>query len=797
MEQEEERILSICYAGGNLGAALFNTYTCKLELLRDIPDLSPSYEMLTSLVYQVEPDIILVSARQDQTLLECLKCLCGNPDSETSSSGTEESRSADDGSGRCISLVMRPGMEFGLSSCTRRVRRMEVPGNPATCEQEQLVKLSAFVDFSCNSLVRAAGALLKYLDKNYRTGLDQETPMVLFINSLVLDKILTMDQSAFTALQVFSSSSQLSGSTAGSWNRRREGLSMLNILNRCGSVVGSRFMRRMLRCPSANLEVIIYRQQAIAFFTSAGNVEFVQALSASIKQIKNFHRLMSKLVGNTMSVSDWQALYRTLSGLVQLAQLGENCRLEVPILKDIMYKVTDSVYSLRSVVDQVIDFQASLATGNLSVKPGVDQELDEKRRLHNALPDLLNVVAQEESKNLPPYMKVCTVCYLPQVGYLIAIPYKKELEDQGVDFRNIPSFEFVFESNGAMHYRNRRTLALDQTMGDVVLDITRVEMGILSRLTEAVLRNRNSMEEAVSLCGQLDCLLALAMVSKENNWTRPVMMDTGDLVIKEGRHPLQELSVTDFIPNSSWLGGEGGRVHLLTGPNSSGKSVYMKQVGLIVYLAHLGCWVPALEARIPIMDRILTRIQTVESISLGMSSFLCDINQLSTALSTSSTRSLLLVDEFGKGTAPSDGAALLAATVLELLSLGLTSPLCILSSHFHLVPPLLGSNSALRYFQLETQATTSGLVYLYRLVVGVSGSSQARTVALKAGIQEDLVDRADQVLQGLVKGQPANLQDSLLSLESIHQLVSCFLDVDLEKEEEVDIYIGRLGEVVM
>ena len=125
----------------------------------------------------------------------------------------------------------------------------------------------------------------------------------------------------------------------------------------------------------------------------------------------------------------------------------------------------------------------SLTTGSLSVKPGVDQELDEERRLHNAL--------------------------------------------------------------------------MDQTMGEVVLDITRVEMGILTKLTEVVLRNRSSMQEAVNLFGKLDCLLA----SKENNWTRPDMIDTGDLVIMEGRHPLQELSVTNFFPNSSWLGGEGTSTH--------------------------------------------------------------------------------------------------------------------------------------------------------------------------------------------------------------------------------------------
>ena len=256
---------------------------------------------------------------------------------------------------------------------------LEVPGEESSCEQEQLIKLSAYVDFTAKSMIRSAGALLKYLDKNYRTGMDQETPMVLFISSLVLDQILSLDESAFTALQVFSASCQLSGSKAGSWNRKREGLSMFNILNRCGSVVGSRFMRRMLRCPSANLEVIIHRQQAIAFFTSSGNLEFVQALIASIRQIKNFHRIVNKLVSNTMMVTDWQALYRTLSGLVQIAQLSQNCKMDVPILNTVNSKVCDNVYSLRSIVEQVIDFQASLDSGNLSVKPGVDRELDEKK----------------------------------------------------------------------------------------------------------------------------------------------------------------------------------------------------------------------------------------------------------------------------------------------------------------------------------------------------------------------------------------------------------------------------------
>ena len=143
-----------------------------------------------------------------------------------------------------------------------------------------------------------------------------------------------------------------------------------------------------------------------------------------------------------------------------------------------------------------------------------------------------------------------------------------------------------------------------------------------------------------------------------------------------------------------------------------------------------------------------------------MSSFLCDINQLSTALTSSSHSSLLLVDELGKGTAPRDGAAPLATTVAVLLSCEGAYPLCVLSSHFHIVPSLIGSHWAHRSFQLETRTTAAGLVYLYRMVVGVSASSQARSVALEAGVQEPLEDRADQVLGDLVKGVSASLHNS-------------------------------------
>ena len=147
---------------------------------------------------------------------------------------------------------------------------------------------------------------MKFVDKNYR--LDNGEPDVLFIAPLDLGTIMGLDWATLTSLQIFSSRSQLSGSTAGSWNKTREGLSLFNILNRCSSVVGSRCLRQMLRCPLSNLEVIERRQEDIAFFSSNSNAEFCQSLSASLKKIKNFPRLMKKLSGNSITVMtglDW------------------------------------------------------------------------------------------------------------------------------------------------------------------------------------------------------------------------------------------------------------------------------------------------------------------------------------------------------------------------------------------------------------------------------------------------------------------------------------------------------------
>ena len=640
-------------------------------------------------------------------------------------------------------------------------------------------------------MVRAAGALMKFVDKNYR--LDNGEPDVLFIVPLHLETILTVDSATLTSLQIFSSRSQLSGSTAGSWNRTREGLSLYNILNRCSSVVGSRCLRQMLRCPLANLEVIGRRQQDLTFFSNHSNDEFCQSLCASVKKIKNFPRLMKKLSGNSITLNDWVGLARTLNGVVEVAMMASSCTASVSVLHNILCHVTDTTYHIRHLVDKVIDLRRSVSEGELKINPGIDNDLDEKRRLYNGLPDLLSRAAEEEKKYLSHIFGVCLYSYLPYIGFLVTLPFNKNLADRGLDLHNIEGLEFVFETDNTMYYRNARTRSLDVMYGDVKVEITSLETKIINRLTEVILRNRGCLETIVTYCGQLDCLLALSQVTKEQNWTRPEIHNSSELSIKNGRHPLQELNVSNFIANDTHMGGGQEKVHVITGPNSSGKSVYLKQVGLIVYLAHLGCFVPASKAVVPLMTRIFTRIQTTESVSVGMSAFMCDINQMTSSLSSIHPRSLLLVDEFGKGTSATDGAALLAATVSILSSLENKSPFSIFSTHFHSVPNLIDSPRKPKYLHMKTEATGVDLVYYFKLVEGVCDFSHASTVAKNAGVKQEVVERSEMILQSIVSHQPFVLDEGLINKKEINDLMSNFLDLNLDNDDEVAEFMEKIS----
>ncbi|KAI9347196.1 muts domain V-domain-containing protein [Zopfochytrium polystomum] len=272
----------------------------------------------------------------------------------------------------------------------------------------------------------------------------------------------------------------------------------------------------------------------------------------------------------------------------------------------------------------------------------------------------------------------------------------------------IPGLDFQFCTAKTVFFKSEEMYEMDNTVGDIHSAIVDREIEIIQHLQDTVLTMAPTLDAVARLCAETDCLLAFAQAAFTYNLKRPTTSDSTGLEIVNGRHPLQELCVNIFVPNSirfgtSDHGDQQARVFLLTGPNASGKSVFIRQVGLIVFMAHLGCFVPADRAVVGITDRILTRIQTVESASKVQSSFMLDANQMAHALRSATERSLILVDEFGRGTSALDGIGLFCGAVEYLLSKGPAAPKAILSTHFHEVfnHRLITEQPSLRTISME------------------------------------------------------------------------------------------------
>lgn len=312
------------------------------------------------------------------------------------------------------------------------------------------------------------------------------------------------------------------------------------------------------------------------------------------------------------------------------------------------------------------------------------------------------------------------------------------------------------------------------------------------------------------LCGQFDSLLALALGAEKYNWSRPQMTDDSGIWIEGGRHPLQELVVPCFIPNDCCLANSdeddgqpeiAPRALVLTGPNHSGKSVYLKQAATIVYLAQVGSYVPAERAVIGLTDKILARISTRESVSRVESAFAIDLKQVAQAMRGATARSLVLIDEFGKGTSSDDGAGLLTGLLDHFLEMGRDCPRVLLATHFHEVfeGEYLSNRLRLQVAHMEVEMgkdssqAEDNLTYLFKLAPGHSSSSFGGRCAALNGVPSAVVQRAEAISKLIARHEDLVTACSQLSekekkgLENAERAARRFIEVDLEPSSPGDV----------
>ncbi|KAF4949592.1 hypothetical protein FGADI_8787 [Fusarium gaditjirri] len=570
--------------------------------------------------------------------------------------------------------------------------------------------------------VGCAGAVLGDILRRRFAGFlpDGQVAGVLFrvtdIRMFSLNTYMYVSKNALLSLQILQTelhpNSQAWGPDANKSNSK-ESLSVYGLFHHLACTPQGRAqLRQLFLRPLLDLDIISERQKTIAVLLQPDNADKLAQLTSTLRKIRNMRTTLAQLRKGIEFPSTGQSFDRGVWATIQ--------------------KFTAQALTLREMIgllnggSDITIFKKSKARHRSSVRTGIDPQLDELKRRYDGMDSFLAEVVNQLNRELPQW---------------------------------------------ALCYKNSYMRELDEEYGDMYCQIGDREVEIIHGLAGKVLEHAEPLLLASDMCGEFDAILALALGAQKYDWHAPQMVEESIIHIEEGRHPLQELVVPAFIPNpchlftgtSNITAGQDGspQALVLTGPNHSGKSVYLKQTAIIVYLAHIGSFVPAIQATIGLTESILTCISPRESMSGGESAFARDMKQAALSMKSSTPRSLVLVDEFGKGTNGDDGAGLLAALLDYYLSLGPECPRLLAATHFHEVFECgyLENHSGLRVAHMNIRMNWDALLvddqvtFLFNLEYGHSTSSFGGKCAALNGVPSAVVERAENISKLLARNE--------------------------------------------
>ncbi|PQK09386.1 hypothetical protein BB8028_0001g14560 [Beauveria bassiana] len=603
---------------------------------------------------------------------------------------------------------------------------------------------------------------------------------------------------------------------------KKEGLSVYGMFHNLASTSQGRLqLRKLFLRPSTDIFTITARHRTISILLQHQNSEALSQMVSALRRVPDMIEVLSKLSRGISLTSMsffssgglWAALERFSSNVMEVHMLtGSLSGYEsAPLLRNFHSTVeVGAIACVETLVKKTIDFEQSKLRGRYCILSGVDPDLDQLKRRYDGMEDFLTQVIGKIIENTASWARqyIRSCIFLPQLGFLLVIDLD-ETTGQGKysgEGQSHDTWEKMFTADGSACYKTKQMHELDEAYGDIYSQIGDREVELLHKLALNVLEYSSQLMLASQLSGELDAILALALGAQKYGWTEPDIIRDGHTRIVGGRHPLHEASMQHFIPNDFGIpvdeegsDQKSGRVLVVTGPNHSGKSVYLKQVALIIYLAHTGSFVPADKAAVTVTDKILVCIPAQESASLNESAFATDLKKVLHSVTQATNKSLVLVDEFGKGTCPVNGAGLAAGLLDHFLSLGSRQcPRVIIATHFHEILELdyFSSDEALRLAHMEVKVKHDDigtddepLTYLFLLQRGKTSFSfgeQCATmnrvpgaVVKRAGALSLIIDR-----DGDLTAACATLSHAeQVQLETAEQVARKFVSYDLKNLE--------------
>ncbi len=567
----------------------------------------------------------------------------------------------------------------------------------------------------------AAGAILYYLDITQHEQLGHVTRL----SRIEEERYVWLDKFTIKNLELFHSS--------------YEGAkTLIDVMDHTISPMGGRLMKRWLSLPLKDLAPVNDRLDIVSYFVE-NRVKSDEA-GELIRQIGDLERIISKVAVARINPREVVQLKRALQAIEPLQKLcfDSGCG---PLAK-----TGEQMNPCRTIADRIgkelnNDAPFQLNRGNV-IASGVSEELDELRKLLFNSKEYLEDLQTRESRRTG--ISSLKVSFNNVFGYYIEVrnTHRDKVPPEWIRKQTLVNAErYITEE---LKDYERRILGAEEK----ILDL---EARLFNDLVLAVSEFITPVQLNSSLVARIDCLRSFAVISSENSYVRPLLDDSRSLEITEGRHPVIEKQLPpgeSYVPNDLVLDDDDQQIIILTGPNMSGKSALLRQTALIVLMAQTGCFVPAASARIGMVDKIFTRVGASDNISLGESTFMVEMNETASILNNLSERSLILLDEIGRGTSTYDGISI-AWAMVEYLHESALRPKTLFATHYHELNEMENSFGRVRNYNVSIRELNNKIVFLRKLKRGGSEHSFGIHVARMAGMPGSVVKRANEILEEL------------------------------------------------
>ena len=567
----------------------------------------------------------------------------------------------------------------------------------------------------------SAGALVVYLEQTQHTGLAN----ICSISRIDGSKFVWMDRFTIRNLEIFAASSG------------GEGVALVDVIDKCCSPMGSRLLRGWLAMPSVDLNELNSRYDIVSSFT--GNREKLTAVQEHIGNIGDLDRMMSRAATGKIMPREVLQLSR---GLSQLGPIKELCTGDCVPLTELVSSISDCS-ALHEEISRTLTPEAAAAIGKGDVvTSGVNEELDRLREISRGGKQyLLNMQQRETERTGISSLKIG---YNNVFGYYIEVrnAHKDKVPEDWIRKQTLVNAE---------RYITQELKDYEQQILSAEDKIYALESAIYGALVSKIQESIRSIQANSAIVAKLDVLAGFAELALENRYCRPEVNSGLSLEIKAGRHPVIETLMRpgeEYVPNDIMLDNKNQQIIILTGPNMSGKSALLRQTALIVLLAQIGSFVPADSAKFGWFDKIFTRVGASDNISRGESTFMVEMLETSMILHNLSERSLVLLDEIGRGTSTYDGMSIARAIVEYIHEYGKGAK-TLFATHYHELNDLESLYSGVKNFHVAVKEIGKEVIFLRKLKEGGTAHSFGIHVARMAGMPKEVLESAEKTLAAL------------------------------------------------